>query len=273
MRQRTWWMYVVLICLAIFALGPLLIFVFDALKTEPELSSNPLGLPAHPQWHNFIDAWTQAGMAVGLRNSIIIVLGTMIGVVVIGGLAAYAMSRLQLPGQGAVMTYLLVVTSLPIQLFLVPLFFLWTKIGLYDTQFGIIVIYWAVYSPFATLLMRSFMIGIPASYEEAARLDGAGEIGIITRVVLPMAWPGVLTAALVSALSAYNEFLLVLTFVQTNTKQPLSLTFFAFQQGYSQNYVLICASGVIMILPMLILFLLLQRRFVEGVASQGLAAE
>lgn len=262
--------YLVLIVLFAFALGPIVIFVFDSLKSQSQLAADPLGLPLHPQWHNFSDAWSQAAMGAGFVNSAVIVVGTMVGVCVIAGSGAYAMSRLDLPGSGGVMAYLLVSSSLPIQLFLVPLFFLWTRLGLYDTLFGLIIIYWAIFSPFATLLLRSFMISIPHDYDDAARIDGAGEWAVLFRIVLPIAWPGFLTVALVSALSAYNEFLLAVTFIQTNGKMPISTTFFAFQQGFTQNYSLISAAGVIMLAPMVILFLLLQRRFVDGITAAGL---
>ena len=263
--------YAVLLLLAVFAIGPLLLFVFDALKTQSELATNPLGLPAHPQWHNFLDAWQQANMGAGLRNSALLVVATALGVCVISGCAAYAMSRLRVPGSSFFILYLLVTASLPIQLFLVPLFYIWTNLGLYDNLFGLIIIYWAIYSPFATLLIRSFMVALPKEYEEAARLDGAGNLGVLLRVVLPMTWPGFLTAALVAGLSAYNEFMLAVTFIQSSDKMPVSTAFFSFQQGYTQNYALISAGGLIMVIPVLIAFLLLQRRFVEGYTAGGMA--
>ncbi len=262
--------YLVLVVLFAFALGPIVIFLFDSLKTQGQLASDPLGLPDHPQWHNFTDAWRQASMGAGFTNSLVIVLGTAAGVCAIAGCGAYAMSRLDLPGLGGAMAYLLVSSALPIQLFLVPLFFLWTRLGLYDTLIGLIIIYWAIFSPFATLLLRSFMIGVPRDYDDAARIDGASEWGVLFRIVLPIAWPGFLTVALVSALSAYNEFLLAVTFIQTNSRMPISTTFFAFQQGFTQNYALISAAGLIMLAPMVLLFLLLQRRFVDGITAAGL---
>jgi raffinose/stachyose/melibiose transport system permease protein len=155
-------------------------------------------------------------------------------------------------------------------MFLVPLFYLWTKLNLYDSLFGLIVIYWGLFSPFATLLLRSFMITIPREFEEAARMDGAGELRVLFQVVLPNALPGFLTIALVTALSAYNEFLIAVTFIQDSSLLPVSTTFFTFQQGFTQDYTLIGAAGMIMVLPMLLLFLALQRRFIEGVSSSGL---
>jgi len=262
--------YVVLCLLLLFALGPLVIFVFSALKSQSELATSPLSVPLTPHWHNFVTAWQQANMGAGLLNSLIVVAGTVGGVCVIAGCAAYAMARLDLPGAGTFTTYLLVTSSLPTQMFLVPLFYLWTSVNLYDSLFGLIVIYWGLFSPFATLLLRSFMLGIPRELEEAARIDGAGELRVLFRVILPIAAPGFLTIALVTALSAYNEFLFAVTFIQDSAKLPVSTAFFSFQQGFSQDYTLFGAAGVIMVLPMLLLFLALQRRFIEGVSTSGL---
>jgi raffinose/stachyose/melibiose transport system permease protein len=270
MSPQRYAVYGILLLLALYAIGPMLLFGFNALKTPSGLASSPLGLPSDPQWHNFIDAWQQASMGVGLRNSAIIVISTAVGVCAIAGCAAYAMSRLRVPGSNFFIYYLLVTTALPIQLFLVPLFYLWTNLGLYDSLLGLIIIFWAIFSPFATLLIRSFMVGLPKEYEEAARIDGAGEWKVFTRVVLPMVWPGLLSAALVSGLSAYNEFLLTVTFIQSPDKMPVSTSFFAFKSGYTQNYTLISAGGLIMVIPVLIAFLLLQRRFVEGYTSSGM---
>jgi raffinose/stachyose/melibiose transport system permease protein len=262
--------YVLLCVLLLFALGPLVLFVFSSLKTQSELATSPLSFPSALQWSNFTTAWEQANMGAGLLNSAIIVVGTVAGVCVISGCAAYAMARLDLPGSGAFITYLLVTSSLPTQMFLVPLFYLWTGLHLYDSLFGLIVIYWGLFSPFATLLLRSFMMTIPREFEEAARMDGAGELQVLFRVVLPNALPGFLTIALVTALSAYNEFLFAVTFIQDSFLLPVSTTFFTFQQGFTQDYTLIGAAGVIMMLPMLLLFLALQRRFIEGVSASGL---
>lgn len=270
LSPRRYATYVVLLLLAIFSVGPMLIFGFNALKTQSELASDPLGLPARPQWSNFVDAWQQASMGVGLRNSAIVVVATAVGVCVIAGCAAYALSRLRVPGSNFFIAYLLVTSALPIQLFLVPLFYAWTNAGLYDNLFGLVIIYWAIFSPFATLLIRSFMVGIPREYEEAARLDGAGNLRVLARVIVPLAWPGFLTAALVAGLSAYNEFLLAVTFIQSSDKMPVSTSFFSFQAGYTRDYTLVSAGGLIMVIPVLVVFLLLQRRFIEGYASSGM---
>ncbi|MCI2416145.1 carbohydrate ABC transporter permease [Saccharopolyspora sp. K220] len=262
--------YVILGLLALFALGPLVLFAFNSLKTRDELAVNSFGPPSGLHWANFAEAWQEANMAAGLRNSVIVVLGTVVGVCVIAGLAAYALARMDLPHTGGIMLWLVVGGALPTQMFLVPLFFLWAKLNLYDSLFGLIVVYWALFAPFATLLLRSFLVGLPREYEEAARIDGASELRILTRVVAPVAAPGFLTVALVTGLSAYNEFLFAVTFIQDSDKMPVSTALFSFQQGFTQDYALLSAAGLIMLLPMVLLFLFLQRRFIDGIAASGL---
>ena len=262
--------YLVLTALAIYALAPLVIVLFAALKSEQSLAANPLGLPTHFVWSNFSTAWTQGNIGTGMRNSAIIASGTIIGVCIIAGLAAYAMGRLEMPGTNMMIVYLIGITALPIQLFLVPLFYLWSHIHLYNSLLGVIIIYCAIFSPFATLLLRSFMLSLPREYEEAARLDGANELRVLWRVTLRLVAPGFLTVALIAGLSAWNEFLIGITFLQSPNLQPVSVALYSFQQGFSQNDALISAAGIIMLLPMMALFLVLQRHFIAGIASGGL---
>ncbi|HEY1639291.1 MAG TPA: carbohydrate ABC transporter permease [Streptosporangiaceae bacterium] len=260
----------VLTVLAIYAVAPLVIVLFAALKSEQSLAANPLGWPSHFEWSNFSTAWTQGNIGTGMRNSAIIATGTIIGVCVIAGLAAYAMGRLDMPGTNGMLVYLIGITALPIQLFLVPLFYLWSHIHLYNSLLGVILIYCAMFSPFATLLLRSFMLSLPRDYEEAARLDGANELKVLWRVTLRLVAPGFLTVALIAGLSAWNEFLIGITFLQSQSLQPVSVALYSFQQGFSQNDALISAAGIIMLLPMMGLFLVLQRHFIAGIASGGL---
>lgn len=262
--------YAVLAALAFFALAPLVVLVFNSLKSSAEVGRNPLGPPLSPVFGNFPTAWTQGNFSTTLINSTILTLGTVIGVCVISGMAAYAMARLDLPGTDGVLLYLFVASALPFQLFLVPLFFLWNVLTLTNTLFGLIVIYWAIFSPFATLLLRSYLVALPKGFEDAARIDGASEWQVFTRVVLPLSWPGFLTIALVSGLGAWNEFFFAVTFLQDADLKPVSTSFLAFQNQFSQDWGLTSAASILIMLPVVVLFLLLQRRFIDGLTSGGL---
>lgn len=262
--------YVILILLAMFVLWPLVTLIFNSLKTNAAIGANPLTPPSHPRLSNFSTAWTEGNFSVTMRNSVVICLGAMAGVCVISGLAAYALSQLKVRGGGAVIAYLFVGSTLPVQLFLVPLFFLWTRLHLTDSLFGLILIFWATDSPFATLLLRSFLLKIPKDFREAARLDGASEVQIMLRVVLPLAWPGLMTVALISGLFAWNEFFFAITFIHDPNLRPISTSFLAFQDQYSTDWGLTSAAALFMVIPVLLLFLFLQRRFVNGLTTGGL---
>ena len=262
--------YVVLIILALFALGPLVVVAFNSLKTNAEIGRNALGPPLSPVFQNFPDAWTQGHFSTTMVNSTILTASTIIGVCIIAGTSAYAMARLDLPGTDAVLLYLWVASAVPFQLFLVPLFFLWTNLHLTNTRIGLILIYWAIFSPFATLLLRSYLVGLPRDFEDAARIDGANELQVLLRVVLPLSWPGLLTVALVSGVAAWNEFFIAITIIQDNNLKPVTTRYLAFQSNFSQDWGLTSAAAIYIILPIVVLFLILQRRFISGLTAGGL---
>ncbi|MCU1411032.1 MAG: carbohydrate transporter permease [Rhodoglobus sp.] len=261
--------YAVLVILGLFAFLPVLVLLFNSLKTSLELGTNPLGPPSSLDFSNFVEAWTRGSMARGLGNSAILVAGTILGTWLCAGSAAYALARLDLPFKRGVETYLFVIISLPVQMFIVPLFFLWVRLGLINTLFGLIVIYVALNTPFSVLLLRTFLVGIPRELDEAARLDGANELQVATRVILPLSWPGFLTVGLVSGLGAYSELMFAVTFLLDPAQMPGATSFLQFSQGFTQLYNLVNAAGVIIVLPLIILFLLMQRRFIAGLATGG----
>ena len=267
---RTPFSYFWLIILGIFAGLPLLVLIFNSLKSDVELGRNPLGFPRTFDFANFSTAWVQGSLGQGLLNSLILVVGTVLGVWICAGMASYALARLDLPLRRVFGTYFFVVISLPVQLFIVPLFFLWSKLGLINTLPGLIIIYVALNTPFATLLLRTFLVGIPRELDEAARIDGANEWQIATRVILPLSLPGFLTIGLVVGLAAYNELLFAVTFITNPTQMPIATAFLQFSQGHTQLFGLVNAAGVIMIVPVVILFLIMQRRFISGLANGGL---
>lgn len=261
--------YTVLSLLAAFSAIPLLVLVFNALKSDAEIGRDPLGVPSSLDLGNFSRAWTQGQLGQGLLNSCYLVVGTIIGVWVCAGMAAYSLARLNPPFKRGIANYLLVVISLPVQLFLVPLFFLWTRLGLYDSIPGLILIYIALHTPFATLLLRTFLVGIPKEIDEAARIDGANEWQVATRIVLPLARPGFLTVGLITGISAYNELLFAVTFISTPSHLPISTAFLYFQQGQTHLWAVTNAAGLIMVMPVVVLFLSSQHRFIAGLASSS----
>ncbi len=221
-------------------------------------------------WENFPKAWDTGNFAMTTRNSGILVVGTVIGVLLLGGMAAYSLAKLDLPGSGLLTLYLLIGTSLPIQLYLVPLYFTWNRLGLVNNLFGLVVIYIATNAPFAVFLLRSYMLQLPRDFEDAARVDGAGEWQVFARIVVPLSWPGFLTVGLVVALSVWNEFLLATVFLTDQDLFTVVTSYNNFAQRFSRDWTMTSAAAVMMILPVIIIFLALQRRFIEGLTQGGL---
>ena len=267
--QRTFW-YLVCAVLAAFALGPVVVIVFNSLKSEVAATNSPLSLPWHPMWSNFATAWDTGGMGTGFLNSLLYVSVTVVLVCAIAVVSAYALVRMRVRFSAGVSVYLIVATGLPIQAFLVPLFYLWTHLHLYDTKAGLVIIYVATATPFAVLLLRSYLAQVPVEYVEAARVDGAGEYRIARTVVAPLLWPGVIAVALVTGVGVYNDFIFAATFLQSAANYPVGLSFYTFQESNGLNYALTAAGGVLVTAPIFVLFFLIQRRFVEGLSATGL---
>lgn len=262
--------YLILVLLGLFAVGPILLLAFNSLKTTNQIRANPFGLPQDWLFSNYVEAWIQGAFSTTMTNTLILTGGTIAMVVVVGGLAAFALARFRFPGVDAISFYLLVGTSVPALVFMVPLYFMWAQVGLVNNLFGLIIIYAALNSPFATYLLRSFLISIPADYEEAARIDGANDLQVLIQIILPLSWPGFMTMVLVVGLAVWNEFLFAVTFLQREELKPIATSVQAFQSRYQRDWGLTSAASMIMVLPIVILFLLLQRQFIEGLTRGGL---
>jgi raffinose/stachyose/melibiose transport system permease protein len=264
--------YLFLSLIVVLALGPLMVMVFNSLKSPTELGRNPLGPPQRFVWQNYPEAWEKGNFAKTTRNSAVLVVGTVAGVLVLGGMGAYSLAKLKLPGADLFTLYLLIGSSLPIQLFLIPLFFLWRNLGLTNNLLGVILIYIAINSPFAIFLLRSYMLQLPSDFEDAARVDGANEWQVFWRVVVPLSWPGFLTVGLVVALSSWNEFLIATVFLTDQKLFTVVTSYFNFTTRFSRDWGLTSASAVMMVIPIIVIFLALQRQFIEGLTQGGLKA-
>jgi raffinose/stachyose/melibiose transport system permease protein len=262
--------YIVLGLLAVFALAPLVILGFNSLKGNAEIGRNPLGFPRTFIWENYPEAWRVGNFSTTVQNSGILVVLTVIGVLVLGGMAAYSLAKLDVPGASGIMLYLLVGSSLPVQLFLVPLFFLWQQLGLVNNLFGLAIIYIAINAPLAVFLLRSYMVQLPADFEDAARVDGASEWKIFTQIVVPLSWPGFLTVGLVVSLAVWNEFLLATVFLTDQDKFTVVTSYYNFTSRFSRDWGLTSAAAMMMVVPIIAMFLILQRRFVEGLTQGGM---
>ena len=262
--------HAVLLLLTAFAVMPLLVLAFNSVKTRAEIGLNPLGPPQNIVVENYINAWEQGNFATTMGNSVIYVVVTIAAELVLGGLAAYALARKKPPGSDLLMLYFLVASTIPLWMYIVPLYTQFRIWGLVGEIHGLIIIYIAGNAPLTIFLLRSYMIDLPQELEDAARVDGANELQVLTRIVLPLTKPGFLTVGLVVGLGVWNEFLLALTFIYDPSRAPVTTSFFKFTDRFSRDWALTSAGAVIVIFPVMVLFLALQRQFIEGLAEGGI---
>ncbi|WP_319518602.1 carbohydrate ABC transporter permease [uncultured Martelella sp.] len=266
-RATLYLTYTALVILLVITLFPIALLVINSLKPAAEIVQNPLAWPNVYRWDNFTRAWQDARFGRTMLNSALLSVSTIVLVCTTGSLTAYVLARRKVKSWKIVTFYLLGTTTAPIQLFLFPLYFGFAKLGLINNVFAVSLIYTALYSPFAVMLLRTYFLAVPRELEEAALIDGASNWQVFTRVMLPIVSPGILTVALIIGLYSWNEFLIATTFLQKADNMTAIVSFFLLSGQYTTDWGEIMAAALIIVLPIVILFILLQRRFIEGMAG------
>lgn len=270
-RPRGWQLiYIPLIALLIFSVGPLLLAWFTAFKSAEQQLVNPWGLPIPPTLDNIKEAWTVGRFGIYFKNSVIISVADVIGMVIISSLAGYAFARLQFPGQKILLYGLLIGLTIPVAAIIIPLYLTMRDFRLLNTYGSVIIADIALAAPIFVFIMRAFFKDLPAELDDAARIDGANEFQIFWQIMLPLARPGLLTVALLEFLWSWNDLLLPLVFLVSDELRTLPVGMLFFQGRFTIDYGLMSAGVLIISLPVTVLFLIFQRDFVKGLASGAL---
>ncbi len=262
--------YTVLLVFLVIFLLPFLWIWSSALKSSREIARQPFGLPTEFRWQNLQRAWTVGHFDQYIWNSIIYCAAIVAGVVVLSCLAGYALALLPLPGRDAILVVFLLGLMVPFQSVMVPLYYLLRDIRLLETYWAFIVPGIALRLPFGIFLMRGFFRGLPPELADAARVDGANEWRVFRQVMLPLATPGLSTLVVFQFMFTWNQFLMPLVFVQRDELRPVSLGTMFFFGRYTADRGMIAAGVTIAMLPVVLLYLALQRRFIEGITAGAL---
>lgn len=257
-----------LIGLASFSsLLPIALAVMNSLKTTDEIGASPLSLPTQLHWENFSQAWRNAALGPSLLHSAEVALLTIAMVCITATPCAYAMARQKGKFWRFITFYFMATITVPVQLYLYPLYFIFAKLGMVNSIPAVALIYTAMFSPFAIFLLRTYALAIPVALEEAAQVDGASRWEIFWHVILPMMRPGLLTVAIIVGLNAWNEFVIAVTFLQTDSNITAVVKFYNLTGQYSTDWGEMLAAAVIIVLPVVVVFVLLQRRFIDGMTA------
>jgi raffinose/stachyose/melibiose transport system permease protein len=259
--------HAVLIFFALTALLPLSLVLINSFKKHADIVRNPLALPRVWDFSNYATAWKTGKFAVGFTNSFILSGFTILVVLICASLAAYVIAGKKVRAWPLIMMYFMVAMTVPIQLFMFPLYFVFANFHLIGNIFAVSIILAAVNMPISVFLMRTFFLNVPAELEEAAKIDGAGTIGVLRHIMIPLVSSGLVTVAVIVGLQAWNEFLITSTFLQGETSFTATLGFLSMNGTYTSNMGLMMAAAVIMIAPIIIFFLGIQRYFIDGLVS------
>ena len=267
-KRLRWFAAAIVILNGVF---PALWILFTSLKTENELTQKPITYwPNEPTIGNFISAFQDQPLLTFLTNSLIVAgLSTLLSLF-ISALAAYAIARLRLRFRGLILTAIIGVSMFPLVTLMVPLFEIMRSLGLLNSYWALVLPYTVLNLPICTLMMVSFFQDIPRDIENAAMLDGCTRLSALWRIVLPLAAPGVATAAILAFVNSWDEFLLALSMNSAVAYRTLPVGIQLYQGEFAFPWPIISAALVVAIVPIVVLIVIFQEKVVSGLTSGGL---
>ena len=267
-RRRPSGWHLVLIPIALVMATPLLWMLLTSISTLAETRRFPPGLPGGVHWANYTQAWTDSPMARWMVNSAIVSVTCVVSNLVLCSLAGYAFARLRFPGSQVAFIAILATLMVPFQVVMIPTLLIVKHLHLVDSLPALILPNLA--TPFGIYLLRQFFLSLPVELEEAALIDGAGRLRILRTILLPLMGPPLSTVAVLTFLSVWNDFLWPLVVIATPDNMTVQLGLATFQSAHYTNWPVLMAATVISQIPVLLLFLLGQRYFVQSIANTGI---
>jgi len=257
----------VLVVATLVALMPSLFMILTSLKSQDEYIFNKVGFPRHIVFEHFHNVLFESDFLGWMVNSIILAFGAVILSTVVSCLGAYAIARMQFRGRSLLFSISTSLMAIPPVVMIVPLFVLYTQLSLISTFQGAIVIYAGLITPFSVYLLTSFFRSLPKELFEAARIDGAGDLLILLKIVIPLSLPALLTLVVVNALYVWNDLLIAIIFLQDDSKRTLMAGISVFQGRYNDQIPLTMAGMVFASAPMIILYLAFQKHYIQGLMA------
>lgn len=247
---------------------PFVWMILTSFKTYGEsMQVPPTILPEKWEFGNYTEVFEKVAFLKYYLNTIFLTVGRTLGQLLLCSLAAFAFARLTFPGKNVIFIMILSVLMVPAQVILIPNYWTMTQLGWIDTFYVLIVP--GVFSAFGTFLLRQFFMGIPKELDEAAKLDGCSYFGIYWRIILPNATPALAALAIFTILAAWNDFLWPLVMTNSENMRVLSVGISSFQGQYSTDYPLLMAGAVLSTIPMVLMFIFLQKHLIAGISLGG----
>ena len=267
--------YVALFALTFLFMGPFIFALSTSFKSPSEIFSFPPSLiPAEFRWWNYIDAWTQAPFTMFFQNTLIITLVSMVGQIASSCLVAYGFSRFEFPGRDALFLLVIATLILPTEVTIIPTFLGFKAVGALDTWWPLIAPAYFGGGAFSIFLFRQFFRTLPRALDEAAEIDGANSLRVLWSIILPLSKPAIATLAIFSFLGHWNDFFGPLIYLSSTNKFTISLGLRYYQSvataGGPAREHLLMAAAFTATLPIVIIFFIFQRQFVQGIVLSGI---
>jgi raffinose/stachyose/melibiose transport system permease protein len=259
--------YLFLAALAAVFLYPVVLMVFSAFKSTPEMFRNPFGLPESWSFETFAEVWRRASFGTYLRNSLLITGASAALLLACAAPAAYALARYRFRLQTFLFLFFLAGIMIPIRLGILPLYILMRDLNLLDTPFSLIFTYAASGMPMAVFLLSIFFRNLPRELEDAGRIDGCSEVQIFWSIMLPLVRPGLATVVIVNVVPWWNDFFFPLLFIQSDTWKTIPLGMQIFFGQHMTDWSLVFSGMVLASLPLLIIYLVMSRQFIAGLTA------
>ena len=261
--------FAILTILAVTAVYPFVWMVLTSLRARNTIFTGPF-IPEEFIIDAYPQAWQETSFGLHFYNSLLIALFSLSGIVFMSTVAGYAFAKLKFPRKHLIYVILLSTMAMPAISLVIPLYLQMKRLGLLDSQLGLILLYIGSMSPFSIFLMRSFFESLPDELIESARIDGASEWGIFYRVMLPLARPGIGTIIILQFLSIWNEFIYANVLIQNADKQPLQPVIFNLVGQFNTDWPSLTAALTMAIVPIVIVYVNMQKQFVTGLTQGAL---
>lgn len=262
--------YLILILIALVMVVPFLWMLSASIKSDREVfQMNPfVWIPENPRWNNYVNIWKKIPFAIFVGNTVLLTVVVTILQLLTSSFAAYSFAKLHFRHKNGLFLAYIATIAMPWQVYMVPQFIMMRQMNLNDKLLAIICL--QAFSAFGVFMMKQFYEGIPDDLCEAARIDGMSEYMIYAKIMLPLSKPALSTLTIFTFVATWNDYLGPLIYLKSQSKKTIQLGLKMFISQYSTDYGLIMAGSVLSLIPVLIVFLILQKYFVEGVASTGL---
>jgi multiple sugar transport system permease protein len=260
--------YAVIVVIIVFSIAPILWTIITSLKPEQDIVTSELQyLPQNLTFDHYVNIWNRSGYPRLIGNSTIVTIITLVICMLIGTLAAYGFSRYQFRGRNQILLLYLVIRMFPVVLMIAPLWVMMRTFGLLNTHFGLAVAYTTFLLPICIWMMKGFFDAIPPELEDAARIDGCTRLSALFRVVLPLARGGLVATAVFIGIAAWNEYLFALMFTNSQNSQTWPVGLALMVGEFQLPWGALSAGGVISIIPVIILFGIVQQSLVRGLTA------